>query len=96
MTLPLLWLFLQVPVEASGSQTVQGSVILRGHHAKHHDEVRGGRGLVAEASLVVLPVFLARGDLFVDSIEGSPNAAHRAGDADVLFAHNLESLVYQL
>ena len=59
-------------------------------------EVSAGTATVAEASLVVLPVFLARGDLFVDSIEGSPNAAHRAGDADVLFAHNLESLVYQL
>ena len=34
MTLPLPWLFLQVPV-ASGWHMVQGSVILRGHHAKH-------------------------------------------------------------
>ena len=91
MTLPLPWLFLQVPVEASGSQTVQGSEILRGHHAKHH-----GRGLVAEGSLVLLPVFLARGDLFVDGTEGSKNAGHRTGEADVLFVDELEGFIYQL
>ena len=57
-----------------------------------HDEVRGGRGLVAEAPLVVLPVFLARDDLFVDSTEGSQNAAHRADEANVLFVDELECL----